>query len=118
MPKTKKGKGIIAKRGLNKQELREYLELVKLCNAQHWKANMITGNTALINNGQETAKTEADIAKLLENSKNNWLSRVLVSCGISIGQAVEINSETGEIKEKTEKTEPIKSPIKVDKENK
>lgn len=113
MKTKKKGKGMIVKRNLTEQGLQEYLAIVNACNAQHWKASMIAGNTALINNGLEVTKTENDIAKLLENSKQNWLSRVLVSCGWSIGIAVEINSKTGEIREKGE-PQGIKSEIKIE----
>ena len=98
----------IKRRNLNPQELKEYIELVKLCNAEHWKAGIFTGNTAIIHNGKEVAKQQESIARLLENSKNNWLSRVLAVCGIPLGQAVNINSETGEIKEVTE-PQPIKT---------
>ena len=107
--KIKKGKietpTKIEKRNLNETELKEYLGLVTVCNAQHWRAHQIAGNTALIHNGIEVRKTEESIAKLLENSKNNWLSRVLVNCGVGLGQSVNINSKTGEIKEAEEKLE-------------
>ena len=57
----------------------------------------IMGNTALIPDGQNVAKTQEAIANLLENSKNNWISQVLTSCGVPKGQSVNINSATGEI---------------------
>ncbi len=85
------------KRNLTKAELTEYLHLIQVCNVQSWKAGQIKANTALIPNGQEVAKTEEAIARLLENSKNNWLSYVLIQCGIPSGQSVNINSKTGEI---------------------
>ena len=97
--KIKKGliKGPIKYRNLDKKELHEYLELIKVCSAQHWKAAMIANNTALIPNGIEVSKIETAIAVLLENSKNNWLSRVLANCGVPLGQSVNINSTTGKI---------------------
>lgn len=108
-----KAKSIVVKKPLSKSDLAEYIQLVNLCNAQHWRADLVAGNTALIYNGQETAKTEADIAKLLENSKNNWLSNVLAGCGIPLGQAVEVNMKTGEIREVSQKEE---EPVEIPKE--
>ncbi len=107
MKKTKKGVKdnpvIKERRDLTVQELKEYNELIKVCNMQHWKAGQINSNTALIPNGQDVGKTEEAIAKLLENSKNNWLSHILSDCGIPVGQSVNINTETGEIKEVVKK---------------
>lgn len=95
----------VERRNLNPQELKEYLELVKLCNAEHWKASLFTNNTAILHGGQELAKQQESVSKLLEDSKNNWLSRVLAGCGIPLGTAVNINMETGEIKDVVEKKE-------------
>lgn len=97
--KAKKGvvETPVLRRGLTKEELREYIELLKLCNSQAWRMMQIKSNTALIHNGIEVAHTEEDITKLLENAKNNWLSQVLTACGVPTGQSVNINSETGEV---------------------
>lgn len=97
------------RRNLNKQELQEYLEILRFCNGERWKAMQISGNTALVPNGQEVAKTQEAIANLLDNTKNNWLSQVLTECGVPKGQAVNINSVTGEIQDtKTEIEKKLK----------
>lgn len=87
----------IERRGLNAQELQEYLELLRVTNAQHWRTGQIKSNTALVHNGLDVLKTEESISELLEANKNNWLSQVLMGCGVPAGQAVNINSETGEV---------------------
>jgi len=95
---------LVKKRDLTQQELKEYIELLRVCNAQHWRTAQIKANTSLVHNGLEVVKTEESVSVLLETNKNNWLSQVLISCGVPAGQAVNINSETGAI----EYTEDVK----------
>ena len=98
----------IERRGLTPQELQEYLELLRVTNAQHWRTGQIRSNTALVHNGKEVLQTEESISELLEANKNNWLSQVLITCGVPIGQAVNINSETGEIVDAAQVEHPKK----------
>jgi len=103
------GKKKIERRNLNPQELKEIQGLTTVANNQHWRATQIAGNTAMIHNGQEVAKSESDIAKVLENAKTNWVTHKMIECGVTPGQAVNINMETGAIIDagSKEKLEPI-----------
>lgn len=109
--KAKKAVEKIERRNMSEAELKEYISLVQVCNTQHWRAKMIAMNTALIPEGADTAKREEAIGNVLQNSLNNWLSRTLVSCGIALGQSVNINTNTGEIVEVLEE-EPKKKNTK------
>ena len=115
--KTEKGvptnvNDFVEKRNLNQQELQEYIEMVKLCNNQRWKTMLITGNTALIPDGLNMAKYESAVTNLLDNSRNNWISQLLVKCGVPSGQSIKIDSETGVI-------EYIKNiPVDIEKKEK
>ena len=84
-------------RPLTKAELQELLALTNLVSTEKFKAFQISGNTALIPRGQEVAKEQDAIARLMENVKNSWTSSKLTECGVPKNQAVNINQETGEI---------------------
>lgn len=105
----------IERRNLNAEELREYIRMVELVNAQLWKAMQIKSNTALVPNGIEIAAQEEAIHRLLDNAKNQWISQVLIRCGVPAGVSVNINSITGKIEEKEKELEE-KIDIKVDEE--
>lgn len=97
----KQKKGIVeappVRRNLNPEELREFVRMTELVNSQMWLTMLVAGNTALVPNGQDLAKQMEAVAKLALNAKNQWESQTLRACGVPVGQAVKINSETGEI---------------------
>lgn len=97
----KKGKKekVIPRRNLTKEELKEIVSMTALVNGEMWKAMQIAGNTALITKGQELAKQAEEVARVLLNAKNNFVSQLLGQCGVPAGQAAGIDLETGEIKD-------------------
>jgi len=91
------------------QELQEFQELVRMVNAERFKALQVKGNTALIPNhntgllklfgfkssGQELAEQLDAVATLMENIKSQWVSNKLTQLGYPVNQKVQVDLRTG-----------------------
>lgn len=87
-----------APRNLNEAELKEFLALIDMVAVEKFKTIQIQNNTALIPRGQEVAKEQEAVSRLLENVKDQWMSAKLNECGVEQGVRVSIDPKTGEIK--------------------
>ena len=82
---------------LTDSELLEIRELNRFVGLEHYRANQVKGNTALIPDGQKYASQLEAVARLMENSKNSWISSKLQECGYEVGTATSINLADGKI---------------------
>ena len=111
MTETKKERLGIAspiqpKRNLTAAECVELQEMIRIANAENFKAKQVRGNTALVPRGLEVAGEVEAMARLLENAKNLFVSQLLKQCGYEDGVRCSLNLSTGEVvPEITEKTE-------------
>lgn len=95
----------IPRRDLDAEELREFLRMTDLVNCEQWKAIVIAGNTALFNpKGKEFAERQAQVASVLTEAKDNWISQTLTKCGVTPGVRCAIDPQSGKI------TEDVKDP--------
>lgn len=85
------------KRNLTAEEALELQEMQRLVNSRKFEAAQVSGNTALVPDGQKVAQQLTAIAALLENAKNIWVAQKLLECGYENGTKCSINLTTGEI---------------------
>lgn len=107
--KTKEVK--IERRNLTQTEVKEIVRMTELINAELWKQDLLSKNTAMVTNGKELLTQIMEVNKLLLSAKQAFVSQILVNCGIPVGQAVSFNIETGIIEE-TEQPKVDKKPKK------
>ena len=87
----------LKKRSFTPAETMELQEMQRLVNSRKFEAGIIKGNTALVPRGQEVAAELEAIARVLENSKNQWVAQKLLDCGYEQNTKCSINLSTGEI---------------------
>lgn len=87
----------VEKRNFTPQETMELQEMMRVCNARRFEAAQIKGNTALVPRGKEICDEIEAIARLLENTKNYWVSQKLLECGYEANTKCSVNLSTGEI---------------------
>lgn len=83
---------------LSEAELSEYCELLKAANFMDFIAELVTKNTLVVPNGQDTAKTLTAISNLVNSQFRNYQSQTLFKHGVKAGELVQINTDTGEIR--------------------
>lgn len=79
------------------EEAMELQEMQRMINGRKFEASQIGGNTALVPRGQEIAKELDAIVRLLENSKNLWISQKLKEHGYQLDEKCSVNLSTGEV---------------------
>lgn len=89
------------KRNFTPQETLELQEMLRICNARRFEAAQIKGNTAIVPRGKELGEEIEAIARLMENTKNFWVSQKLLECGYEANTKCSVNLSTGEIVEDT-----------------
>jgi hypothetical protein len=82
---------------LSESDRLEFEELHRIALSYSFIAGQIKGNTALIPEGQKVAEQYEAIARLMENSKNQWMGQKLASMGYPNTVKVSIDIKTGNI---------------------
>jgi hypothetical protein len=97
---TQEQKEIIAltPQQLSPADLSQLQELYRIAEAYALVADQIKGNTALIPDGQKVSTQFEAIARLMDNTKNQWVGQKLADMGYPKGAKVTVNAQTGEIK--------------------
>lgn len=82
-------------RQFNASEVLELQELHRLVSSRTFEAKQVRGNTALIPDGARVAEQLESIARLLDNTKQHWISQKLAECGWPTSVRVSIDLKTG-----------------------
>lgn len=90
-------KGVLKRRDLLPQEVLELQEMTRMTNARRFEATLVKGNSALVPRGQDVAAELEALARLLDNTKNQWVGAKLVECGYPANTRCDINLTTGAI---------------------
>jgi len=80
---------------LTEIELGEARAIQSLIKQEQYKLDLIKGNTALVHNGQEHAKTQGDVVKLLNGALQTHIHKLAKANNITGN--VNINLEKGTI---------------------
>lgn len=97
----------VERRNFNAEEIMSLNMMQTLINQEKFKASNIKANTALVPRGKEIAEECDAIARLLENTRNQYVSAKLVECGYLPGTRCDINFATGEIVLNKEQTPAV-----------
>ena len=84
-------------RNFTNNELFDFQELTRMVFTYRFLANQIKDNTALIPDGQKVMEQYEAIARLIENSKNQWIGSKLIEMGYPQGTNVSVDPKTGAI---------------------
>ena len=82
---------------LNERDRAEFEELHRIFLSYSFVASQIKGNTALVPNGQEIAAQFEAIARLMENTKNQYIGQKLHEMGYPQSAQVNVDIKTGVI---------------------
>ena len=85
-------------RYLNKQELLDLKDMVRMVNTERLRAEIIGGNTALVTQGQKYANILKSSYEVMQKAQQEMTMKVLYKLGFKTGQPVEINHTTGEVR--------------------
>lgn len=100
------------KKKINRYELSELAKLNDWYNAESFKAKLIKGNTYLVKDGQKLAEQYEQIAKMINDIKNQKISMILAGLGYPPNTEFQVDLVSGKIKEMPKKE------IKEDKNDK
>lgn len=86
---------------LTQEELGEIRVMHDMVKKEIWKYALVESNTAMVLNGKDWLKTQEGIINLMNNERENYISKCCRDKGIT--GSVSIDLETGEIFIKKEK---------------
>ena len=87
----------LTKRNFTAEEILQLQEMLRAISIRKFEAAQVKGNTSLVPRGKEIADEYEAIARLLENSKNLWVSQKLLDCGYAANTLCNINLSDGSI---------------------
>ena len=85
------------KRNFTAEETLQLQEMLRAISIYKFVSSQVKGNTALVPRGKEVAEETDAVARVLENSKNLWVSQKLLDCGYAANTMCNINLSDGSI---------------------